>query len=125
MSTQNDFDTNDIMAGVEQLLAELEPSEQAPLSTQQQSEVCALLWELSGHIAILRERACDGESLRTCNFAQRAILDLHGALPSTDEAMDAARRIVDAMPEDSVRKQAIAFKRAKRAAYLRKQGLVK
>lgn len=109
---------------VEQLLTALEPQEKANLTLSQQAQMYALLWELAGSIAMLRERVRDGSSIRILNFMDRAILDLFGVDNLTDKGMDKARQIVADMPETSVRKRAIAFKRAKQDAYARKYGLI-
>ncbi len=110
---------------VEELLTALEPPQQSSLPVATQAEIIALLWELDGHLKMLREGIHEGSLIRIYNFAHRALSDLFGAVPTTDRGMAAAHRKIQAMPDSSVRKQAFAFKMAKHAEYDRKHGLVR
>lgn len=110
---------------VEELLTALEPPQKSPLPIATQAEILALLWELDGHLKMLREGIHEGRLIRIYNFAHRALSDLFGAVPTTDRGMAAAHRKILAMPDSSVRKQAFAFKMAKHAEYDCKHGLTK
>ena len=120
------FFTEEHFAGaVEDLLAALEPPQKSPLPVATQAEILALLWELDGHLKMLREGIHEGRLIRIYNLAHRALSDLFGAVPTTDRGMAAAHRKIKAMPDSSARKQAFAFKMAKHAEYDRKHGLTR
>ncbi len=84
-----------------------------------------MLWELDGHLKMLREGIHEGRLIRIYNFAHRALSDLFGAVPTTDRGMAAAHRKLSLMPDSSVRKQAFTFKMAQHAEYDRKHGFIK
>ena len=116
--------TEEHFAGaIEDPIAALEPPQKSPLPVATQAEILALLWELDGHLKMLREGIHEGRYIRIYNFAHRALSDLFGAVPTTDRGMAVARKTLEDMPDNSVRKQAFAFKMAKHAEYDRKHGL--
>lgn len=123
------FFAEECFAGtVEELLTALEGPQKSTLPVATQAEIYALLWELGGHLRMLRELVSDGHitrSTRSIRLAQRAVSDLFGAIPLTDKGMVAANKKVAAMPVDSARKEALDFAQAQHDAYARRHGLTK
>jgi hypothetical protein len=110
------------------LLIALEGPQKSPLTVANQAEIYALLWELGGHLRMLREHISEGRTtggIRSIRLAQRAVSDLFGAIPLTDRGMVAANKKVAAMPVDSARKEALDFAQAQHDAYARRHGLTK
>ncbi len=125
---QQFFNESHFEGTVEELLTALEGPQKSPLTVATQAEVFALLWELDGHLRMLRKLVSDGHitrSTRSIRLAQRAVSDLFGAIPLTDKGMAAADKKIAAMPADSARKEALDFKWAQHAEYDRKHGLTK
>lgn len=122
---QQFFNEEHFAGTVEELITALEPPQKSPLPVATQAEILALLWELDGHLKMLREGIHEGRYIRIYNFARRALSDLFGAVPTTDRGMALARKTLEAMPDSSVRKQAFAFEMKKHREYDRRLGLTK
>ena len=118
MSTQTLVAT-DILADLEAFYSN--PPATHALTLEEQAQCYALIWELHGHLAMLRTTKPVGNAANAVQNLAAVARELLGLLANNDDALDRAHEMVDAMPAGA-RKQALTMHLEQRFLSRREMG---
>ena len=105
MNTQ--LNSTDILQDLEAFYAD--PPATHALTLEEQAQCYALIWELHGHLAMLRTSTKGtGNTGTALRYLEQVARELLGIVGGSDDAMDLAHELVDAMPAGG-RRQALTM----------------